>query len=54
MKTILVRFLKDNSGGTAVEYSLIAAVIGLVIVSSMRAVGTGVSSQLQNAAGNLR
>lgn len=54
MKTVLVRFLNDNAGGTAVEYGLIAAVIGLVIVSTMRAVGTSVSSQLHNAAGNLR
>ena len=36
----LANFLKDESGATAIEYGLIAALIGVVIIVSVRAVGT--------------
>ena len=38
--TKLANFLKDESGATAIEYGLIAALIGVVIIVSVRAVGT--------------
>ena len=31
----LMRFVKDESGGTAIEYGLIAAATGLVLVAVM-------------------
>lgn len=34
MKT-LVRFLKDESGATAIEYGLIAALIGVAIITAL-------------------
>lgn len=36
----LANFLKDESGATAIEYGLIAALIGVVIIVSVRLVGT--------------
>jgi pilus assembly protein Flp/PilA len=40
MSKFVTRFLKDESGATAIEYGLIAALIAVVLVSSLGAVGT--------------
>ncbi len=37
---ILVRFLKDESGATAIEYGLIAACISVAIIAVVQGVGT--------------
>ena len=34
------RFLEDESGATAIEYGLIAALIAVVIITSVTTVGT--------------
>ena len=39
MKNLMVRFLKDESGATAIEYGLIAAGIGVFIISAVNGVG---------------
>ena len=39
MKTFK-HFLKDESGATAIEYGLIAALIGVAIITAVTAVGT--------------
>lgn len=39
------RFLKDESGATAIEYGLIVALIALAIFSSISATGGGVGGQ---------
>jgi pilus assembly protein Flp/PilA len=39
MKNYVVRFLKDESGATAIEYGLLAALIAVVIIAGARAVG---------------
>jgi pilus assembly protein Flp/PilA len=39
MKNLLVRFAKNESGATAIEYGLIAALIGVAIVAAVTAVG---------------
>lgn len=39
MKNI-VRFFKDESGATAIEYGLIAALIAVAIITGVSAVGT--------------
>ncbi len=36
----LVRFLKDESGATAIEYGLIAACISVAIIAVVQGVGT--------------
>ena len=40
MKNLLARFITDESGVTAIEYGLIAALISVVIIVAVTAVGT--------------
>jgi pilus assembly protein Flp/PilA len=40
MKTLVSRFLKDESGATAIEYGLIAAGIAVAIITVVQALGT--------------
>lgn len=47
MKTFwlnLKRFLRDEEGVTAIEYGLIAALIAVVIIASVRIVGENLDS----------
>jgi pilus assembly protein Flp/PilA len=53
MKTLVSRFMKDESGATAIEYGLIAAGISIAIIAVVNGLGTklntvfgSVSSQL--------
>ena len=39
MSKFVTRFLKDESGATAIEYGLIAALIAVVLVTTLQAVG---------------
>ena len=39
MSKFVTRFLKDESGATAIEYGLIAALIAVVLVVSLQGVG---------------
>jgi pilus assembly protein Flp/PilA len=47
MKKIFARFVRDNSGATAIEYGLIAGLIGVVIIGALTTVGTKVSAKFQ-------
>jgi pilus assembly protein Flp/PilA len=56
MKSILMRFMRDESGATAIEYGLIAAGISVAIIAVVNTLGTQlvttfstVSTQLGNA-----
>ena len=40
MKNLVSRFVKCESGATAIEYGLIAALIGVTIIGVVTAVGT--------------
>ncbi len=40
MKTLVVRFFKDQSGATAIEYGLIAAGISVAIIAVVQGLGT--------------
>jgi pilus assembly protein Flp/PilA len=41
---LISRFVRDESGATAIEYGLIAALIAVVIITGVTAVGTKLSS----------
>jgi pilus assembly protein Flp/PilA len=43
----LKRFLKDESGATAIEYGLIAALIAVVIIGTVGALGTRIDGAFQ-------
>ena len=45
MKRILGRFAQDESGATAIEYGLIAGLIGVVIIGAVSAVGTAITTK---------
>ncbi|ADG11877.1 Flp family type IVb pilin [Caulobacter segnis] len=40
MSKFVTRFLKDESGATAIEYGLIVALIAVVIVTAVTTLGT--------------
>lgn len=44
MKTIFQRFMKDETGATAIEYGLIASLIGVAIIAGAAALGTSLNS----------
>jgi pilus assembly protein Flp/PilA len=41
---MLARLLKDESGATAIEYSLIAALVAVAAIGGMRLLGTSLNS----------
>jgi pilus assembly protein Flp/PilA len=44
MKNFVVRFVKDESGATAIEYGLIAALIAVGIIAAARGLGSQIST----------
>lgn len=38
--SVLIRFLKDESGATAIEYGLIAALISVTIIGGLNSFGS--------------
>jgi pilus assembly protein Flp/PilA len=44
---IVSRFLRDDSGATAIEYGLIAAGISVAIIAAVQAVGGSLSAVFQ-------
>jgi pilus assembly protein Flp/PilA len=53
MKTVVSRFLKDQSGATAIEYGLIAALIAVAIITALTTVGSNLGGTFNNVAGKL-
>ncbi len=43
MSKFVTRFLKDESGATAIEYGLIAALIAVVLITAMNTLSTKIS-----------
>lgn len=48
------KFLRDDSGATAIEYGMIAALISVVIIASVKIVGTQLSTAFGNVASSLQ
>lgn len=44
MRTIFTKFLRDESGATAIEYGLIAALIAVGIIGAATTLGTSISA----------
>jgi pilus assembly protein Flp/PilA len=53
MNKFVSRFMKDESGATAIEYGLIAALIAVVIIGAVTAVGTNLKGTFNNIASNV-
>jgi pilus assembly protein Flp/PilA len=44
MRKVLDRFLKDETGATAIEYGLIAAGISVAIIAAVTGLGTNLNT----------
>jgi pilus assembly protein Flp/PilA len=53
MKQLFKRFLKDETGVTAIEYGLIAGLISVVIILTVTAIGTSLQGLFQTIANAL-
>lgn len=54
MFALLKRFKADQSGATAIEYGLIAALIAVVCITALTSIGTNLSASFQSIATSLR
>ena len=45
MKNLIARFVKDESGATAIEYGLIAAGISLAIIAIVNGLGANLNTK---------
>jgi pilus assembly protein Flp/PilA len=53
MTSHFARFLKDESGATAIEYGLIAALISVAIIAATTLLGSNISNTFQKVADNI-
>ena len=54
MTQFVSRFMKDESGATAIEYGLIAALIAVVVITALTSIGTNLSGKFNTIATSLR
>jgi pilus assembly protein Flp/PilA len=48
LKRIVLRFLADESGATAIEYGLIAAGISLAIIAAVNGIGGNLNTKFSD------
>ena len=54
MQNLFGRFLKNETGATAIEYGLIAAGIAVVIITAVKLVGTNLTTTFDSVANAVR
>ena len=54
MKNLIARFVKDESGATAIEYGLIAAGISLAIIAVVNGLGTSLNTKFTSIISSLK
>jgi pilus assembly protein Flp/PilA len=54
MVNLVSRFIKDESGATAIEYGLIAAGISVVIITAVNGVGTALTTKFNAISTSLK
>ncbi len=54
MKNLVTRFANDESGATAIEYGLIAALISVVIIGVLSTLGTNLNTKFKTIADELQ
>ena len=52
MKNVM-KFLKDKSGATAIEYGLIAALIAVAVIGGVSQLGTNANATFERVAGEM-
>ena len=50
MNNLFARFVRDDSGATAIQYGLIAALIAVVIITALTSIGTNLTTKLNAVA----
>ncbi len=53
MQNFIARFVKDESGATAIEYGLIASLISVAIIAAAKSLGSNISSTFSTVAANM-
>lgn len=53
MKTMFKSFASDESGATAIEYGMIAALVAVVIIGTLKIVGTKLGATFGRVSGQL-
>jgi pilus assembly protein Flp/PilA len=53
MKSLCKYFIKDESGATAIEYGLIAALIAVVAITTLTAVGSKLNDKFSSISNGL-
>jgi len=54
MKSLILKFFKNESGATAIEYGLIAAGIAIAIITAVQGVGTQLSTNFVTISTSLK
>ena len=54
MNNLFARFVRDESGATAIEYGLIAALIAVVIIGAVQLVGTNLSTTFTTVSSKIK
>jgi pilus assembly protein Flp/PilA len=54
MTTLIVRFLQDDTGATAIEYGLIAAGIAVAIIVAVQTLGTNLNTTFSSVSTSLK
>jgi pilus assembly protein Flp/PilA len=54
MKNLIARFVKNESGATAIEYGLIAAGISLAIIAVVNGLGTSLNTTFTSISSSLK
>ncbi|UZF91536.1 Flp family type IVb pilin [Bosea sp. NBC_00550] len=53
MTNLFARFVKDESGATAIEYGLIAALIAVVCIATWTTIGSNLKARFQEVESGL-
>ena len=53
MTTLFARFVKDESGATAIEYGLIAALISVALITGATTLGNALNNQFDQVSKEL-
>ena len=53
MKALLKKFGKDEGGATAIEYGLIAALISVAVIGTVRTLGTTINDNFSELSSEL-
>ena len=54
MKNLIARFVKDESGATAIEYGLITAGIALAIIAAVNSLGSTLNTKFTSISTGLK